>query len=238
MATIFEGFIEAFYLLASFNKEIYSIIGLSIFVSLSATIISSVVGILFGTLIGLTDFRFKKTIVKFVYSFMALPPVVVGLFVMLIISRRGPLGGYQLMFTPLAMISAQTILITPIITGIIYNQTKEYGNEIREVSLVLGGNKIDQMILVVSELKRTIAIAITTGFGRGISEVGAVMIVGGNIKGHTRVMTTFIAMNNSMGNYSESIAMGMVLIGIAILTNTIILRISGDVNENSVKSSK
>jgi len=229
MATIFEGFIEAFYLLASFDKEIYSIIGLSIFVSMTATILSSVIGILVGTLMGLNEFPLKKTIVKIVYSLMALPPVVVGLFVTLVISRRGPLGNYQLMFTPLAMIIAQTVLITPIITGIIYNQTKEYGEDIREISLTLGGNKIDQTILVMRELKRTIAIATTTGFGRGISEVGAVMIVGGNIKGHTRVMTTFIAMNNSMGNYSESIAMGIVLIVIAVCTNTALHRISGDV---------
>lgn len=232
MSIILEGFKEAFYLLISFNEEIYSIIGLSIFVSLSSTIISSFIGIAFGTAMGLNDFPFKKILVKLVYSFMALPPVVVGLFVALMISRRGPLGSYQLMFTPTAMIIAQTILITPIVTGIIYNQTKEQGNHIREIALTLGGNKVEQMILVIKELKRTITIAITTGFGRGISEVGAVMIVGGNIRGHTRVMTTFIAMNNSMGNYSESIAMGIVLLAIATFTNSIILRISGDKNEN------
>lgn len=236
MATIFEGFIDAFYLLVSFNKEVYSIIGLSIFVSLTATIISSLIGVTFGTLMGLNDFPFKRGIVKLVYSFMALPPVVVGLFVTLIISRRGPLGSYQLMFTPLAMIIAQAVLITPIVTGIIYNQTKEHGNHIREMALTLGGNKKDQTLLVMKELRKSIAVAITTGFGRGISEVGAVMIVGGNIKGHTRVMTTFIAMNNSMGNYSESIAMGIVLIGIAMFTNTIILKISGDIDEHSIKS--
>jgi len=159
---------------------------------------------------------------------MALPPVVVGLFVAIVISRRGPLGSMGLMFTPTAMIIAQTILITPIITGLIYNAVKEHGDAINEVALILGGSKFDRLKLVIVEMKKTIAVAVTTGFGRGISEVGAVMLVGGNIKGHTRVMTTFIAMNNSMGNYSKSIAMGIVLIGIAVATNMMIHRLTGD----------
>jgi len=228
MNYIMDGFAEAFQLLASFDQEIYKIIGLSIGVSFTSTLLSSLIGIVLGMLIGLHEFPFKRGIVRCVYAFMALPPVVVGLFVAIVISRRGPLGSMQLMFTPTAMIIAQTILITPIITGLIYNAVKEHGNAIREVALILGGTKIDRLKLVVIEMKKTIAVAVTTGFGRGISEVGAVMLVGGNIKGHTRVMTTFIAMNNSMGNYSKSIAMGIVLIGIAVATNMMIHRLTGD----------
>lgn len=179
-------------------------------------------------LMGLNDFPLKKALVRVIYSFMALPPVVVGLFVAVVISRRGPLGQMELMFTPTAMIVAQTILITPIISGLIFNAVKEQGDVIRETAHILGGSKWDEIILIARELKKTIAVAVTTGFGRGISEVGAVMLVGGNIKGHTRVMTTFIAMNNSMGNYSESIAMGLVLIMIAVAANTIIHRLTGD----------
>lgn len=228
MDHILGGFMEAIKLLISFDQEIYKIIGLSIGVSFVSTLLSSLIGILLGMVIGLNDFPFKRILVRLVYSFMALPPVVVGLFVAIVISRRGPFGGMGLMFTPLAMVVAQTILITPIITGLIYNAVKEHGDEIREAVQMLGGSKWDEIILIARELKKTMAVAVTTGFGRGISEVGAVMLVGGNIKGHTRVMTTFIAMNNSMGNYSESIAMGIVLIGIAVVTNTMIHRLTGD----------
>jgi len=228
MNYIIDGLIEAFQLLISFDQEIYKIIGLSIGVSFTSTLLSSLIGIVLGMLIGLHEFPFKRTVVRCVYAFMALPPVVVGLFVAIVISRRGPLGSMGLMFTPTAMIIAQTILITPIITGLIYNAVKEHGDAINEVALILGGSKFDRLKLVVVEMKKTIAVAVTTGFGRGISEVGAVMLVGGNIKGHTRVMTTFIAMNNSMGNYSKSIAMGLVLIGIAVATNMMIHRLTGD----------
>ncbi len=228
MDHIVNGVIEAVKLLLSFDQEIYKIIGLSIGVSLVSTLLSSIIGVMLGMVMGLNEFPFKKPLVRLVYSFMALPPVVVGLFVAIVISRRGPMGQMELMFTPVAMVVAQTILITPIITGLIFNAVKEHGNAIRDVAHILGGSKWDEIILLAKELKKTIAIAITTGFGRGISEVGAVMLVGGNIKGHTRVMTTFIAMNNSMGNYAESIAMGIVLIGIAIMTNTFIHRLTGD----------
>ncbi len=228
MAHISEGFIEAFKLLIGLDAEMYSIIALSIAVSVTSTLIASLGGIVIGSLIGLYDFKFKRVLVRIIYAFMALPPVVVGLFVAIVISRRGLLGSLQLMFTPTAMIIAQTILITPIVTGIIYTATKEQGATIKELAITLGANKWDQLKLVIVELRKSIQVAITTGFGRGISEVGAVMLVGGNIKGSTRVMTTFIAMNNSMGNYSQSIAMGLVLILIAIITNMFIHRISGD----------
>lgn len=228
MSYIIDGFIEAFKLLISFDSEIYSIIGLSIAVSLISTIIAAVIGITLGIIMGLNQFPFKKLVMRTVYSFMALPPVVVGLFVAILISRRGPFGSLELMFTPSSMIIAQTILVSPIITGLIFNATTQNGIKISEICTTLGGNKRNRFFLIISELKKTISVAITTGFGRAVSEVGAVMIVGGNIKGHTRVMTTFIAMNNSMGNYSKSIAMGIVLIAIAIITNSVIHRISGD----------
>ena len=159
---------------------------------------------------------------------MSLPPVVVGLIVAILISRRGPLGEHELLFTSTAMISAQTLLVTPIIIGIVFNSTKEKGPVILEVSKTLGGNPLDTLILLFREMKKTIFVSIVTGFGRAISEVGAVMIVGGNIKNHTRVMTSFIAMNNSMGNYSMSIAMGLVLLSISFITNSILYNMTGD----------
>lgn len=224
MAYILEGLKEAFSLLLSFDREIYSIILLSLFVSLTSTMISSLIGTPIGLFLALKKFRFKKVVTRFLYTFMSLPPVVVGLVVAIILSRRGPLGHLGLLFTPTAMIIAQILLVTPIITGIIFNNAKEHGSEIRQICKTLGGNRWDTLILLIKEMRINILIAVVTGFGRAISEVGAVMLVGGNILGHTRVMTTFIAMNNSMGNYSTSIAMGIVLLLIAFIVNSILYK--------------
>lgn len=153
---------------------------------------------------------------------MSLPPVVVGLVVAVLLSRKGPFGHYGLLFTPTAMIIAQTVLITPIIMGIIFNNAKDRGTAIEQICKTLGGNKWDTLILLIKEMRINVLIAVVTGLGRAISEVGAVMLVGGNIKGHTRVMTTFIAMNNGMGNYSTALAMGIVLLLISFLINSIL----------------
>lgn len=226
MNYIFDGIKEAIYLLINFDKEIYTVILLSIFVSGLSTIISSILGVVIGVVTGLRKFPFRNIYEKILYSFMGLPPVVIGLLIGISISRRGPLGKYGLMYTVSAMVIAQSVLILPIITGIVYNQVKVDGKKIMETCKTLGGRKIDVFLLILQELRSTILVGITTGFGRAISEVGAVMIVGGNIKGFTRVMTTYIAMNNSMGNYAKSIAMGIVLIGISITVNSVIHRIA------------
>ncbi len=127
------------------------------------------------------------------------------------------------------MIIAQTLLVTPIITGVIFNNSRDKGNEVKKICMTLGGSKIDTLIVLIKEMRINILVALVSGFGRATSEVGAVMIVGGNIKGHTRVMTTFIAMNHSMGKYSTSIAMGLVLLGISFLVNSILYsNIAGD----------
>lgn len=228
MNYIFDGIKEALYLLISFDREIYTVILLSIFVSGLSTIVSSILGVILGVVTGLNKFPFRNIYEKILYSFMGLPPVVVGLLIGISISRRGPLGKYGLMFTVTAMVIAQSVLILPIITGIVYNQVKVDGKTIKETCRTLGGKRSDVFMLILQELKSTILVAITTGFGRAISEVGAVMIVGGNIKGFTRVMTTYIAMNNSMGNYAKSIAMGIVLIAISLTVNSVIHRVTED----------
>ncbi|MGB3368873.1 MAG: ABC transporter permease [Acidaminobacteraceae bacterium] len=228
MNYIFDGIKEALYLLISFDREIYTVILLSIFVSGLSTIISSILGVILGVVSGLNKFPFRNVYEKVLYSFMGLPPVVVGLLIGISISRRGPLGKYGLMFTVTAMVIAQSVLILPIITGIVYNQVKIDGKIIKETCRTLGGKRSDVFMLILHEMRTTILVAITTGFGRAISEVGAVMIVGGNIKGFTRVMTTYIAMNNSMGNYAKSIAMGIVLIAISLTVNSVIHRVMED----------
>lgn len=224
MDYIISGIKEAFELLASFDGEIYKIIYLSVMVSFFSTIISAFIGIPMGMFMALKDFPLKKFTTRILYTFMGIPPVVVGLVVSLFLSRKGPMGGLELMFTPTAMIIAQTLLVTPIITGIVLNNFKEKARTILNVSKTLGAGKISSFMALIKEMRVYVLIALVSGFGRAISEVGAVMIVGGNIKGHTRVMTSFIAMNNSMGNYSRSIAMGIVLLLIAFITNSFMHR--------------
>ena len=233
MDYILNGFVEAFRLIFSFDPEIIQIVLLSLYVSFSSTLYATLIGIPLGILLGINDFKGKRIVSRLLYTFMSFPPVIIGLFTALFLARSGPFGELQLMYTPTAMIIAQTILVTPVITGIIFNQAGTSGYEVVQTGKTLGAQKWNILILLILELKSVIMIALVTGFGRAISEVGAVMIVGGNIKGFTRVMTTFIAMNNNMGQYSVSIAMGIILMTISFITNSVLYHyVMGGQNEN------
>lgn len=222
MSYIVDGVKEAFILLFSMDQEIYSIILRTLIMSIASVIVSGIIGIPLGLYMGLKKFKGKKVVARLIFTFMGTPPVVAGLFVALFISRRGVLGNLGLMFTIRGMIIAQVVLITPIVIGIVFNHTKEGGLEVLRTCRTLGAGRWHTFLYLVNDMRRGIFIALVSGFARGISEVGAVMIVGGNILGHTRVMTTFIAMNNSMGNYSKSIAMGIVLFAISFVVNSIL----------------
>ena len=212
MDYILQGFAEALKLIISFDKEIFNIIGLSLIVSTSATIIASLFFIPIGTYLGIKKFRGKRALSRVIYTSMSIPSVIVGLIVAILLSRRGPLGFLDLIYTPKAMIIAQTLLVIPLILGLTYNLAKNRGSNIEKVAYTLGGSKLDTIILVIRELKVDILVNIATAFSRAISEVGAVMVVGGNIKGHTRVITTTISMMNSMGDYPKAIALGIILL--------------------------
>jgi len=221
------NFLEAIEYIISFDLEIYGVIALSLVVSLTATFIASIIGTPLAIFMSVTEFKLKKLIIKIIYTFMAVPPVVLGLFVVLAIANKGPLGSLNLLFTPMAMILAQTLLVLPIIIGNIINSTEASNKALVETCKTLGGSKKDTIKLIILETKPYILMAITLGFSKAISEVGAVMLVGGNIKGSTRVMTTFIAMSNSMGDYTKSVAMAIVLLFIAFLVNTSLLKYRG-----------
>ncbi len=214
--------LSAFKLLLSMDKEIVEIILLSLYVSLTACLISTIIATPLGILIGIKSFRLKGLIVRLIYTLMSLPPVIAGLVVYMVLSRKGPLGQFGLLFTPTAMIIAQVCLVTPIITGLVYNGTKEKGAEIKRVAKALGANPLQTLLLLIRELRINIFTAIISGYGRAISEVGAVMIVGGNIKGHTRVMTTAITMLRSMGDYETGIAIGIVLLILSFIITSIL----------------
>ena len=224
MDEITAGFIKAFWLIISFDSELYEIILRSLVVSLSAVIFSALFCIPFGIWLGLKRFRGKQFVSRLLYAAMSTPSVVIGLVVLLVLSRKGPLGWLGLLYTPMAMIIAQTLLVSPLILGLTYNTAKERGHHIQAEGRLLGANTFQVIILIIRELKIDLLVHLMTGFSRAISEVGAVMIVGGNIKGDTRVMTTSIALMNSMGEYDMAIALGVVLLLISLLVNSIVYR--------------
>lgn len=227
MAIIIQGFLDAIQLIIRLDAEVASIVGLSLFTSISATLLATFLGIPVGILLGIRSFRFKGLVKLILSTAMGVPPVVLGLLVMLLLSRKGPLGDLKLLFTPTAMLLAQFILVLPIVCSGALEAATVKGKPLYELMCTLGLLPFERLIRLVWELRSSIALAVLTGFGRGISEVGAVMLVGGNIKGHTRVMTTYIATQNSMGNYASSIAMALILLAIALVVNALVHSLSG-----------
>lgn len=223
---IVESIIEAIRLLVSLDGEIYYVIFLSLVLAFLATIIASVFGISLGILISVANFKFKRLVKKLIFTFMGIPPVVLGLFVLLMLI--GPFAGLNLTFTVTAMLFAQILLVFPIIAGNIIITSEKTQKDVLETATTLGAKKRDKIKLLLNETKPFILMSMILGFSRAISEVGAVMLVGGNIRGETRTMTTFIALNNSMGEYSVSIAMGIILLLIAFLLHTVLARFRGD----------
>ncbi|MCQ4635580.1 ABC transporter permease [Anaerovorax odorimutans] len=222
MDAIGHGIIEAFKLIFSGDREIFEIVGLSLYVSCFSVVFSTCLGIPLGILLGTHQFKGKGIIVRLIYTFMSLPPVIAGLTVFLILMRRGPLGSLQLNYTVTAMIIAQICLVTPIIIGLTYNMVKEKAPVVNRLGITLGAEPLARMKLLIYEMRVGITTAVVTGFGRAISEVGAVMIVGGNIKGQTRVMTTYISELKGMGNYDRAIAVGIILLVLSFLVNAIL----------------
>lgn len=222
MDYIINGFKEAISLITSLDAELYSIIGLSLFVSLAATLVATLFAVPTAVYLGLRKFPLKGLLTRIIYTMMSVPSVLVGLLVAILLSRRGPLAFLELMYTPKAMIVAQFALVTPLILGIVYTITIKRGKEIEKAGRLLGARKLRLILLVTRELKIEIMMAFVTAFARAISEVGAVMIVGGNIKGHTRVITTSIVMFNSMGEYERAIALGLILLLLSLIMNSIL----------------
>ncbi|MDR1069159.1 MAG: ABC transporter permease [Clostridiales Family XIII bacterium] len=225
MDYLLEGVKNAAGLIVSFDPEIFTIVGLSLFVSMLATFISLAAGIPLGMGLGTHSFPGKGVLLRVIYTLMSMPPVIAGLFLFLIFMRRGPLGSLQLNYTVTAMIVAQICLVMPIIVGLTYNLVRDSAPTILRLGVTLGGSRVSNFFLLVHDLRRGLAAAAVSGFGRAISEVGAVMIVGGNITDKTRVMTTYIAALKSMGDYSRAIAVGIILLLISFLVNTFIYHV-------------
>jgi tungstate transport system permease protein len=217
-----EGFIGAIQLIASLDSEMMEIVLLSLFVSGTAVLVAVVAGIPLGVLVGTHNFPGKGAVLRITYTLMSTPPVICGLFVFLILMRRGPLGQYQLNYTPAAMIIVQILLVAPIIVGLTCNLVRDRAPVVYKLGLTLGGGRFSNLRLLIYEMRFGLVAALVSGFGRAISEVGAVMIVGGNIAGKTRVMTTYIAELKTMGDYSRAIAIGLTLLAISFMINAVL----------------
>jgi tungstate transport system permease protein len=203
------------------DPALFAIVQLSLLVSLSAVLFAGLIGVPFGALIALTVFRGREIVIVVLNALMGLPPVVVGLAVFLSLSRSGPLGSWGLLFTPQAMIIAQTILVTPIIAALTRQTIEDLWVEYQDELSAMNVGRTRRITTLIWDARFSLVTALLAGFGRAAAEVGAIIIVGGNIDGFTRTMTTAIALETSKGDLPLAIGLGIVLISIIIVINAL-----------------
>ena len=231
MNDLTRGLVQAIRLILSGDPALMQIILLTLRVSGLALIISTVVGVPLGAALGLSRVQARELITTLLYTGMGLPPVVVGLFVYLMLSRSGPLGRLGWLFTPSAMVTAQVIIAFPLVAGLTMSAVQSVDPALRLQVRSLGATRLQEVWAVLVEARIGVVAAIVAAFGGVISEVGAVMLVGGNIDGKTRVLTTAIVLNTRTGEFSLAIALGIILLALAFLANAAMLRLQGRMND-------
>jgi len=222
MDLLFTGTKHAFWLLLSGDPEVWRITLLSLWISASATLISLLLGIPLGTFLALNRFPGQRLIISLVNTGMSLPPVVVGLFVTIFLWRSGPLGFLHLLYTPIAMIFAQVIIAAPIVTGLTLAAIQQLNPKLRLQILALGASRAQLVWLLLREARLPLLAAVMAGFGGVISEIGASMMVGGNLLGHTRVLTTATVMETGKGNFDVAIALSVILLLLIFGVNAVL----------------
>jgi tungstate transport system permease protein len=213
------AFGEAFALLAAFDPDLAEIVSLSLEVSLSAVGIAALIGLPLGAALGIARFPGRGVVLVLLNALMGLPPVVVGLVVYLLLSRAGPMGSFGLLYSPAAMVVAQAILVTPIVAAITRQTVEDLHAEYDEQLRVLGIGPLAAVRTLLWDARYSLLTGLLAGFGRAVAEVGAVIIVGGNINHVTRVMTTAIALETSKGDLALALGLGIILLGIAVVVN-------------------
>ncbi|MDD1738297.1 MAG: ABC transporter permease [Methanothrix sp.] len=227
MEEIWNGVLRAIELIATLNPEVLEITARSLSISFSAVFLAAAIGIPLGGLIELREFRGKKALVNLIQTLYGLPTVTVGLLVFLILSRSGPLGNLELLYTPTGMVIGQMILVSPILIGLTISALKGVSPQIRDTAVSLGADESQLIRAIIKEARFAVIAAVLIGFGRALSEVGVAMMIGGNIRDYTRVLTTSIALQTSMGNLEMSMALGIILIGISMILNLSLSRFQG-----------
>ncbi|USG64308.1 ABC transporter permease [Brevibacillus ruminantium] len=205
------------------TPEVWEVVWLSLKVTTTAILLGSLIGIPLGAFLGLYSFPGKGLAVVLIYTCMGLPPVLVGVVVYLLLSRYGPLGSLGLLFTPEAMVIAQVVLVTPILAGLSMSAVQSKERAYWETAKSLGASPAQMVLTIVKEARKGIWSGVAAAYGRAISEVGAVMLVGGNIEHHTRVMTTAIILETRMGNFTSGLQLGVVLLFISFLFNSFLV---------------
>jgi tungstate transport system permease protein len=213
--------VSALHLVITGDPALFAIVRLSLIVSVSAVLFAALIGIPFGALIALTHFRGREVAIVVLNALMGLPPVVAGLAVFLLLSRSGPLGSWGLLFTPQAMVIAQAILVAPIIAALTRQTVEDLWVEYKDELAAMNAGPARRIATLIWDARFSLVTALLAGFGRAAAEVGAIIIVGGNIDGFTRTMTTAIALETSKGDLSLAIGLGMVLIAIIVLVNAL-----------------
>jgi tungstate transport system permease protein len=225
LSEIWQGLVKAIELIVTLDPEVMEIAGRSLAISLSATLLATIICLPLGSLIQFNRFVGKRTLINLVQTFYSIPTVVVGLFVFLLFSRAGPLGGLNLLFTPTVMVIGQMVLIAPVLLGLTISALSGVDKAITETARSLGASDFQTVTLVLKEARFAVIAAVLLAFGRAISEVGLALMVGGNIKGFTRVFTTAISLETSKGDIELAIALGIILILIALIINIVLNRL-------------
>jgi len=225
LTEIWNGLIQAIGLIASLDPEMMEIAGRSLMISVTATVLASLACLPLASLIHFHRFPGKRLLINIIQTLFSLPTVVVGLFVFVLFSRAGPLGGLDIMFTPALMIIGQAVLITPILLGLIISALGGVDKAMVDTALSLGASGPQVALAIIREARYAVTAAVIIGFSRAISEVGLAIMVGGNIKGFTRVLTTAISLETSKGELELSIALGIILLSIALIVNLALNRI-------------
>lgn len=226
MSDITAALVQAFWLLVTFDADLMEIVLRSLQVTVSAVLIASIIGLPLGGWLAIRRFRYRRYIIALVNALMGLPPVVVGLVVYILLSRSGPFGVFNLLFTPTAMIIAQVIIILPILISISHQSIRDLWANYHDLLISIGTSRWQRITTLLWDARRALLTAVLAGFGRAIGEVGAIMIVGGNIDHVTRVLTTAIALETGKGDFALALALGLVLILLAVVLNILIHTVS------------
>ena len=225
MTEIWHGLIKAVELIISLDPGIMEIAGRSLRISGTSCLLASLISLPLGSLIYFHQFRGKRAVINIIQTLFSVPTVVIGLFVFVLFSRAGPLGETGMLFTPAVMVVGQMILITPILLGLAISALSGVGKEVVDAATSLGASGFQLTLLILREARYAVLAAVIMGFGRAISEVGCAMMIGGNIRGFTRVMTTAIALETSKGELELSMALGIILLFLALIINIALNRL-------------
>jgi len=220
-----DSLAKAIELLISFDRDVMEIAGRSLSISGTACLLASLICLPLGSLIHFHHFPGKRVLINIIQTLFFLPTVLVGLFLLVLLSRTGPLGELGILFTPTAMVIGQMILITPLLLGLTISALSGVSKEIVDTATSLGASGFQTVWLVLREARYAVLVAVLIGFGRAISEVGCALMVGGNIKGATRIITTVITLEAGKGNLEMAIALGIILLFMALIINIVLNRL-------------